>query len=59
MVHTQCGNEALVFREAKPLLSYRIEAACPLPDIHLVGHVFADYSPFLPLFSIHQSLAVK
>lgn len=59
VVCTQYGSEAFLSREAEPLLSYRSQAACPLPAIHLIGHVFADSSLFLPLFLIHQSPAVQ
>lgn len=55
----QGGSEAFLSREANSLLSYRGQAACPLPAIHLIGHVFADSSLFLPLLLIHQSPAVQ
>ena len=59
VVYTQRGSKAFLSHEAEPLLSYRSQAACPLPAIHPVGRVFAYSSLLLPLFLIHQSPAVQ
>lgn len=59
VVCTPCGREAFHSCEAEHPLSYWGQAACPLSTIHLIGHVFAASSPFLPLFLIHQSPAAR
>lgn len=45
----QCGRETFPSHEAESLPSHRGQAAYLLPEIHLVGCVFADSPLFFPL----------